>query len=284
MPAIPRNASSRFSMQKINVGLIGCGTIGSALAKVLLKDFQQQVSFVGISEIQPERARRFMRKFKKKIPLLSIDKLIQKCDLILEAASSSVSASIAAETLRRGKQVLIMSVGGLLGDQKKRFRLSGKSGGRIWIPSGALAGIDGLLAANEGKIRKVKLVTEKPPASLREAPYFRRHRFPVIEGSRPICLFKGNALQAVQGFPQNINVAAILSLAGLGPQKTQVEIWTSRRFRTNRHRILIEGDFGRIETLTENIPSKENPKTSALAVHSAVACLRKIFSPFRIGT
>ena len=164
------------------------------------------------------------------------------------------------------------------------LRFSKKSRGKIWIPSGALAGIDGLLAAGEGKIRSVTLVTEKPPQSLSEAPYFRRHPFPEIRGNRFYCLFRGNALQAVRGFPQNINVAAILSLAGLGPKKTRVQIWTSNRFRSNRHRLLIEGDFGRIETVTENIPSRENPKTSALAVHSAVACLRRIFSSVRIGT
>ncbi len=270
-------------MIKLKVGLVGCGTIGSALAKSLVKDFHQRAALVALSELDPAKANRLIRILKKRIPLLSIEKLIQRCDLILEAASASISSYVAQQALKQDKQVLIMSVGGLLKD-KRWLRLSRMSHGKIWIPSGALAGIDGLLAAKEGKIRSVKLVTEKPPQSLWDAPYFRHKRFPKLKGNQSCCLFKGSAEEAVKGFPQNINVAAILSLAGLGPQKTQVEIWTSHKVRSNRHRILIEGDFGKIEALTDNAPSEENPKTSALAIHSAIAALRKIFSSISIGT
>ena len=159
-----------------------------------------------------------------------------------------------------------------------------KKCGKIWIPSGAVAGIDGLLAAREKGIHGVRLITKKPPASLKQAPYFRKRKFPSLSGKQTKRVFRGTAAQAVKAFPQNINVSAVLSLAGLGAKKTQVEIWTSRAFRYNQHEVIIEGPFGKIRTVTMNLPSEENPKTSALAIFSAMATLRKIFSTIQIGS
>ncbi len=270
-------------MNKLKVGIIGCGTIGSALAGIIQKSFRSQAVLAGLCDIDPEKTATLQKKLGFSIPVVSRQKLIQQSDLVIEAASASVSGEIAEDALKRNKQVLVMSVGGLLAN--KRWRSLARQGkGRLWIPSGALAGIDGLLAAHEGKIRSVRLITEKPAQSLSGAPYFFHRKFPKLLGNNPVCLFKGTAAEAVKGFPQNINVAAILSLAGLGPEKTQVEIWTSLKVRSNRHRVLIEGDFGRIETVTENVPSRDNLKTSALAIHSAAAALRKILSAVRIGT
>ena len=91
-------------------------------------------------------------------------------------------------------------------------------------------------------------------------------------------------MQAVRNFPQNINVGAVLSLSGMGPRKTKIEIWTSNAYRTNQHEVVIEAGSGKIRTITQNIPAKENPKTSALAIYAAVATLRKMFSAVRVGT
>ena len=270
-------------MAKIKVGIIGCGTIGSAIAKSVLNIFSDRATLDFLCDHTPERAIRLRQKLGSKTAIVTIETLIRRSDFIVEAASASVSGEIARQSLREGKEVLIMSVGGLLaGRGLPQFTSQNK--GRLWIPSGAIAGVDGLLAACEGGIRSVKLITRKPPAGLRDAPYFLIQKFPELKGRKEYCVFKGNAKAAVKAFPQNINVAAVLSLAGIGPAKTKVEIWTSRAYQRNQHEIILEGRSGRIHSVTQNLPSNENPKTSALAIYSAIATLRKIFSRIRIGT
>ncbi|MBI3313548.1 MAG: DUF108 domain-containing protein [Candidatus Omnitrophica bacterium] len=270
-------------MKKIKVGIVGCGTIGSALALILRRKFKSRAELSYLCEHHEEKAHLLMKKLGKKIPLVPAARLIQKSDLIIEAASAAISENIASLALRRNKEVLVLSVGGLLMNQSW-VRAARKTRGHLWIPSGAVAGIDGLLAGKQAKLRQVQIKTQKPPEGLAEAPYFRMRKFPPLKGSEQVCVFMGNALQAIRAFPQNINVAALLSLAGLGPRKTKVEIWTSRAFKRNQHEITVEGDFGKITTRAENVPSPGNPKTSYLAILSATALLEKIFSRVRIGT
>ncbi len=269
-------------MKKQKVGIIGCGVIGSALAQAVAGQFARQARLSFLCDPNPEKAERLKYLLKNKsLPVVGLSKLIEASDIVVEAAAPPVAAEAAKQGLSQNKDVLIMSVGGLLNQVKDALK---PSRGRLWIPSGAIAGIDALLAAREGGLRQVRLITRKPPLGLRGAPYFIERKFPPLEGRKEACVFKGSALEAVRGFPQNINVAAILSLAGLGPERTQVEIWTSKRYLSNQHEVILKGDFGEIRTLTQNVPSPGNPKTSLLAVCSAVATLRKILSNVRIGT
>ncbi len=270
-------------MKKIKIGIIGCGTIGSALARVLCRELRASADLRSICDRQPERAERLKRRLGSSVQVTSIEKLIERSDLVIEAASASIAADVASQALARDKKVLVMSVGGLLRDTAW-LGAARKSRGRLWIPSGALAGMDGLLAAREGRIRKVKLVTRKPPQALESAPFFKKKKFPEIARRRAVCIFRGSARQAVTGFPQNINVAAVLSLAGIGGKKTRVEIWSSPKQHSNQHEVTIEGDFGKITTVTRNLPSPQNPKTSYLAILSAVATLKMIFSKVKLGT
>ena len=269
-------------MKKLKVGIIGCGTIGTALARALCGPFRSRAVLSFICDRNPVKAAALRQKIKRRIPVTSMDRLIAKSDIVIEAASAEISGKIAAKVMGcSGKQALIMSVGGLP-DRPKFRQLANKSAGKIWIPSGALAGVDGLTAARESKIQRVRLVTRKPPGSLRGAPYFQKRDFPRLAGAKPVCVFKGNAREAVKAFPQNINVAAVLALAGVGAQKTRVEIWTSRSTRTNQHEVTVEAKSGQIYSRTQNVPAPGNPKTSALAVYSAIAVLRKIFSPIQL--
>ena len=270
-------------MKKIKVGIIGCGTIGSALAKILSREFRSRAVLACLCDRQKQKAQRLARTLSAKIRIVPLEQLIRQCDLVIEAASAAVSARIARESLARHKHALIMSVGGLLSDGNFMRALK-RSRGKLWIPSGAVAGVDALLAAREAKLRRVTLITTKPASALAQAPYFRTRKFPALHGGKSRCIFKGSAREAVRGFPQNINVAAILSLAGIGASRTHVEIWASRAARMNRHEVVIEGDFGKMRALTENVSSPGNPKTSYLAVLSAAATLRRIFSPLQLGT
>jgi aspartate dehydrogenase len=190
---------------------------------------------------------------------------------------------VARRALKKNKQVLILSVGGLLA-RDGLSSIANQTKGRLWIPSGALAGVDALLAANQGKIKKVTLTTRKPVRGFEGVPFLQQKgiRLKEIRGERLI--FEGSAAQAVRAFPKNINVAATLALAGVGAKRTRVRIFTSPDYRQNRHEVEIVGDFGRIRTEVENLPAPENPRTSALAVLSARATLKKILSRVYIGT
>jgi len=160
-----------------------------------------------------------------------------------------------------------MSTGGLL-----KF----KDIKSIYVPSGAVCGIDGVRAAAIGKIKRVTLTTRKPPKGLRGAPYLEKRKIDIDKIKKETVIYNGTADDAVKHFPKNINVAATLSLSGIGPSRTIVRIITSPKYNTNSHEVEVEGEFGRLFTKTENVPSKQNPKTSQLAIYSALAKLKEV--------
>lgn len=266
-------------MKKIKVGIIGCGTIGAALARAVEKKFPDQARVAALCDKHPAKAARLRAGLASKPKICTAAELVRNSEFVIEAASRDIVGEVARLVERFGREALVMSVGGLLEMPLEKFKR-----GRIWIPSGAVAGIDGVLAAAEAGITKALLITRKPPEGLLSAPYFKDHAFPKLSGTREVKVFKGNARQAVKAFPQNVNVAAVLSLAGAGALKTRVEIWTSKAYRRNIHEIILESGAGNLRAVIANVPSPENPKTSALAVHAAVAVLRKIFSRVRVGT
>ncbi len=275
-------------MRKFKVGIIGCGAIGKALARVLIKDkkLNFRAILTAISDKDPKQAEKLLHSIGRKLPVVAIPEIIRRCDFVIEAAHPNISSVVAELALKNNKYVLIMSVGGLLRFPFQQLRdLIAKTSGRLYCPSGAIAGVDALLAAQVEGLRRVRLVTTKPPQALKGAPYFKKHKFPVFKyGETKKMVFQGSALKASRAFTQNINVAAILILAGLGPKRTEVEIWATRSSDVNTHEVIIEGDFGEIKTRTQNFPAPQNPKTSYLAILSAIATLRKAFTTLRLGT
>ena len=167
---------------------------------------------------------------------------------------------------------------------EKLLKKAGDNGVRVYIPSGALCGVDGLKSASVGRIDSVTLTTRKPPRGLEGAPYIKEKDIDLAGITGETVIFEGSVEDAIRGFPQNINVSAALSLAGLGAKKTRVKIVTSPSYTKNIHEVEIIGEAGRIFTRTENIPSKSNPKTSELAVFSAIATLSGITNTVRVGT
>ncbi len=270
-------------MKPLRVGVIGLGAIGSRLVEVIAKEFSGEARVDFLCDRKEERVREAKRKWAPRAKSLAWEELVDRTDLVIEAASQEVALPVAERALRKNKQVLVLSVGGLL-TWNGLSRVIQKTKGKLWIPSGALAGVDALLAANEGTIRRIMLTTRKPLAGLADAPFLRDKKIQLNRIKTPTLIFEGNALQAVRAFPKNINVAATLALAGVGPQRTRVRIFTSPEYRRNQHEVEIEGDFGRIRTEVENLPSRENPRTSALAILSARATLKKILSRVSIGT
>jgi aspartate dehydrogenase len=270
-------------MKKIRVGIIGCGTIGSAIARACRMELSDKVELVAVFDADASKAMKLAGSLKPKVPVVGVTGLIKKAGLIVEAASASVSAKILFDCITRKKDCLVMSVGGLIG-KEKLLRRAGASGVRVYIPSGAISGIDGLKSAMAGGVDSVTLTTRKPPKGLLGAPYLSKNPVDLLRISGETVVFDGSAEEAVKGFPQNVNVSAVLSLAGIGAEKTRVRIITSPDYVANIHEIEIKGKSGVITTRTENVPSETNPKTSALAIFSAIATLESAASSVRIGT
>jgi len=213
-----------------------------------------------------------------------LGELISASELVIEAASAQSSYDIALRVLSSGKDIVIMSVGGVVNKFDVLRRTAQKHSARLYIPSGAICGIDALKAAIFGRIRSVTLTTRKPPQAFRSVPYITSKKIKLGSIRKDTVIFSGTAREAMKHFPQNINVAGILGLAGIGPTRTRVCIVASPTSLRNSHEIVIESDAGIITTKTQNEIHPDNPKTSYLAVLSAAALIKQVVEPVRIGT
>lgn len=257
------------------IGIVGCGAIGSSLAKAIAKDFKAKARLSALYDIALERALSLAHAVgDKSLAVCGLDKLIAKSDLIIESASADCSYQVALKSLLRKKDVMVMSVGGLVNGFQRLEKLAEKNNCRIFIPSGAIAGVDALKAAKKGRIKSVTLTTRKNPLSLAG----------VGKINKPKIIFSGSARQAIKLYPKNINVSAVLSIAGMGVEKTRVRIIADPKVKTNMHEIEIISSAGKVFTRTDNLLHPDNPKTSFLAVLSAIAVLDNAFGCVKVGT
>ncbi len=273
--------------KRIKIGIVGCGAIGLYVAKAIETQLKAKAVLFAISDIDQIKIDNFLSKIKSAPQICSLKELIKKCDFIVEAASASVSADIAKKSLSAGKDVLIMSVGGLL-KEPSILKLAEKYNARLYIPSGALAGLDGLKGASIAGINKVTLTTRKSPKALEGAPFLTENNIDILNIKEEKIIFEGTAQEAVKGFPKNINVAATLNLiCNVGARCTvplHIRIVAVPGLKTNVHEVEVEGSFGRLLAKTENVASPDNPKTSYLAALSAIAALKGALDNVRIGT
>lgn len=270
--------------KKIRIGIVGCGTIGSSLAEAIEKRFPEQAELLALCDIDKAKAEGLKAASSSDPQILSLDELVKVSDLVIEAASGKISFKVAQQALQHNKDVMLMSIGGILGRHEALFSLARSKGCRIYLPSGAIGGLDAVKAASMAKINSATLITRKPPQGLTGAPYLAQKKIDLASIKEETVIFEGSASEAVKGFPKNVNVCAVLSLAATGAQKTIVKIITSPEYTTNSHEIELEGDFGKLLTRTVNVPSPANPKTSFLAALSAIATLKNILDVVKIGT
>jgi len=267
----------------IRVGLIGCGAIGSALAQFIQKKLKNHAKISNLYDKDPEAKFRLAKTLKIEPLPLNLSDFCRTSDWILEAAAPDAARAIIPLAVRHGKPAILLSGGGVVNDPDIFQKLLSHRN-KFYIPSGAVAAIDGLLASQEGGLTKVTLTTSKSMKALEGALFF--EKFPKKKKlSRPHQLiFEGSVSQAVRYFPKNLNVAALLALAGFGPRKTRVRVIAYKKLPVNIHEVEILSGAGKMTFRTENRPHPWNPKTSALAVYSAQALLRKLFSPLSLGT
>jgi aspartate dehydrogenase len=276
--------NNNYRCAVMKVGLIGAGFIGTTLAKVMEK--MKEIEVVYLIDNSPAQARALAHSLKKVKAVENLEEILPKLDLVIEAASQEAVQRYAVKVLKAGKDLMVLSVGAF-GNKTLWTRVQNtakKYRGRIHIPSGAVCGIDGLKAAAIAQIQCVEIETIKPSRSLEGAPYISKKKIDLTRITKPTVIFEGSAREAVKNFPKNINVAACVSLAGLGFDKTKVRLIADPNATRNEHKIHIKGRFGEFNCKVENMPSLTNPKTSYLAALSAIATLKKIVHGIWLGT
>jgi aspartate dehydrogenase len=260
----------------MKVGIVGCGTIGTAVAKAMEKI--QEVGQTYILDHKTGVAKSLEVILSKTQVIDKLEDLVRLSDVVVEAASQDAAREVLPEALAAGKDVVVMSVGVFVDMvfQREMEELAQKNCCKIFLPSGAVCGIDGLAAASEGTIRVVEMISVKPPAALKDVKYLQERKVDLDAISQPTVVYKGPASEAVKLFPKNINVAASVSLAGIGFHRTLVTIIADPSATENVHKIVAQGNFGKFVVELQNVPSPKNPRTSYLAVLSAVAAVKKI--------
>jgi aspartate dehydrogenase len=263
------------------VAIAGLGAIGRVLARSL-SDGMPGLTLTCAAVRDRDKAQAWLDAQHITCALVEPEEFPQHADLAIECAPASALERICRPMLEAGKRVMVLSAGALL-RHPNLMELAKAHGGQIIVPTGALLGLDAVTAAAEGNIHSVRMITRKPPNGLAGAPYLENNRISVEGLTEAKRVFQGTAREAAAGFPANVNVAAALGLAGIGSDRTTIEIWADPGVERNCHSIEVDADSAKFTLTIENIPS-ENPRTGRITAFSVLAALRKLHAPLRIGT
>ncbi len=266
----------------LTVAVGGLGAIGIPVARALDAGIHG-LELVAVSARDRDKAARNLESFHKPVPVVSLAELADRAEIVVECAPAAVFAEVAEAAVEAGRTLVTVSCGALL-DRMDLVERARETGARIVIATGALLGLDAVRAAAEGEIHEVRMVTRKPPGSLAGAPYLIEHGIDLEGLSEPRKIFEGTARDGARGFPANVNVAAALSLAGIGPDRTRLEIWVDPALTRNSHKIVVEAAAARFEMQIENVPTEENPRTGRLTPLSVIATLRGLTASLKVGT
>lgn len=264
------------------VGIVGLGAIGMHLARALDAGVPG-LKLAAVAVRDRDRALARMKGFRDRPLVLDIARLPRECDIIVEAAPAAIFEEVAMAAIDAGCIFVPSSCGQLL-PRMHLVERARETGARIIVPTGALLGLDAVRAAAEGEVGTVTIQTRKPPRGLAGAPFLVVNKIDMAAITTATMVFKGNAFEAAQGFPANVNVAAALALAGIGPERTMVEIWADPAVDRNVHMIRVEAAAARLTMTIENVPSTENPRTGRITPLSILACLRGLTSTLKVGS
>ncbi|MDR3513379.1 MAG: aspartate dehydrogenase [Caulobacteraceae bacterium] len=267
---------------KHKVGIAGLGTIGAVVARRLTAGVEG-MELAAVTSGDQERARGKLADMGASAPVVSPEELAQRCDIIVECAPTAAFMSVAVPAMDAGRQMVTVSAAALI-EHMEIVDRARANGGRIIMATGALLGLDAVRAAALGEIYSVTMITRKPPRSLKGAPHLQVIGVDMDAVSEPTLLFDGSARDGARGFPANVNVAAALALAGIGPDRTRLQIWADPTLERNTHTITVDADSARFELKIENIPSLEKPGTGRITALSMVAALEGLVSPLKIGS
>jgi aspartate dehydrogenase len=270
------------SKHPLRVGLAGLGAVGLDVARRLIDGGVPGLTLTAIAVRDADKVRRDLPQLGDMIALRTPAALADDCDIVVECLPPALFREIAVAAIDKGRIFIPLSVAQLL-ENPDLIERAREKGARIVVPTGALLGLDAVRGAAEGTIHSVKMVTRKPPAGLEGALYLRERNISVAGLKEPLKVFDGSAREGARGFPTNVNVAAALSLAGIGPDRTQLEIWADPTVTRNTHTITVDADTVRFTMTIENVPS-ENPRTGKSVAPSTVAALRGLVSELKVGS
>ena len=268
--------------ESLTVAIGGLGAIGAHLARALDAGIEG-LALAAVAARDPAKAERTLAGFRRPPAIVALRELAERADVVVEAAPAAVFEEIAGAAIERGRIFVPASVGALL-PRMHLVERARATGARIVVPTGALLGLDAVRAAAEGDVASVSIETRKPPRGLAGAPYLEENGIDVSDVREAVRVFAGNAFDAARGFPANVNVAAALALAGIGPERTRVEIWADPGVTRNTHTIRVEAAAARLTMTIENVPSEANPRTGLITPLSILACLRGLTSTLKVGS
>lgn len=264
------------------IGIVGCGAIGGGVASYIDKKLKSSAVVYALADRDIQAAKKLQKNLRSSPKIYDTISLIKKVDLVIETASSAAASFLLRKVIIYQKDLIILSVGALI-DKASLLKEAVKRRINIYVPSGAISGVDGLGALSMGNIKKVSLTTSKPPRGFMGVDYLKKKRIDLTNLKKEKVIFKGSIKEAIRYFPKNINVAAAIYLASTF-KKIEVCIKADPKLERNVHHIVVDSQEAKISIKVENVPSKTNPKTSALAILSTQQLLKKIFSPFKIGS
>lgn len=271
------------SARTLRLGIAGLGTIGLAVAKRVDAGEAGDMVVSAVSARDTQKAADNISAFAHKPDIVPIGEIGEHCDVVLECAPRAVFDALAASAISNGCIFIPLSVGALL-DRPELVDQARASGAKIMVPTGALIGLDAVKAIAQGNVTSITMETRKPPRGLKGAPHIAAIGVDLDTVSEPLKVFSGTAREAAKGFPANVNVAAALGLAGIGPDRTMVEIWADPTVQHNTHTITAKSDSSDFTMTIQNIPTEENPPTGKITALSALATLQRLTSPLVVGT
>jgi aspartate dehydrogenase len=269
----------------MRIGIIG----GGVIARLVL-EHRAELGAVEVAGIlgrsEASRGRSLAASFG--VPFVTtIGALIAvKPDAVIEAASHEAVRQHAAPLLEAGIPVIVLSGGALCDDalRTKLERLAAEKRTLLYVPSGGIGGLDALKAACAAGVDEVEIAVTKPPTAWKDIPYVERLGVDLDRLAGATTLFDGSARDGVPHFPANVNIAAVLSMAGVGFDRTRLKVVADPALKFNTHSITIRGRTGTISLKFESVPSPDNPKTALLACYSALAAIKAFGASVRYGT
>jgi len=268
----------------VRVGIAGFGNVGKDVAQRLLAGAIDSVTLTGVTSMRLGQARDRAATLRPCPDVLSLAELVAGSDVIVECATAEAFPDIAQTVLSDGKRLVALSACGIP-SCPRLVELARRHGGSVIVASGALPGLDIIRAASEGTIRRVRLTTRLRPISVMEEPYVLDTRPGLSpEMTSAVRLFTGTAAEAARSFPRHFNVAVSLSLAGIGLDHTEVDVWCDPGIAGTVHEVVVDSAAVSLTLISRNLPSANNPRTSRIVSASVVAALRREASSIRVGS
>ena len=267
----------------LQVAVAGLGSVGLKVAAALDHGIEG-LPLRAVSVRDPATARARLEQLRGAPAVVPLERLADDVDVLVECLPPAVFMAAARPVLAKGGILVPASAGALLEHHDECLALAARTGARIIVPSGAIVGLDGLRAAAETGLEEVSMVTRKPPASFGAEVHVNGRLLRTAEIREPVLLFAGSAREAIRRLPVNVNVAAAVSLAGLGPDRTRVEVWADPGVDRNRHQLEVRSAVSEFTTAVVNLPDPENPKTSAVTAYSIIGALRRLVQPLAVGS